>query len=41
MILLSLVVFLPRTRRARSPLVTTDSLSRQAVVERDDRITGR
>lgn len=39
-ILLSLLVFIPRTRRARSTAVTTDSLGRQAVVERDDRITG-
>lgn len=39
-ILLSLLVFMPRTRRARSTAVTTDSAGRQAVVERDDRITG-
>ncbi len=39
-ILLSLLVFMPRTRRARSTAVTTDSLGRQAVVERDDRISG-
>jgi hypothetical protein len=39
-ILLSLLVFMPRTRRARSTAVTTDSLGRQAVTERDDRITG-
>ena len=39
-ILLSLIVFLPRGRRARSTAVTTDSAGRQAVVERDDRITG-
>jgi hypothetical protein len=39
-ILLSLLIFLPRTRRARSSAVTTDSLGRQAVVERDDRISG-
>ena len=39
-ILLSLLIFMPRTRRARSTAVTTDSLGRQAVVERDDRITG-
>lgn len=39
-ILLSLAVFMPRTRRARSTAITTDSAGRQAVVERDDRITG-
>ena len=39
-ILLSLLVFRPRTRRARSTAVSTDSLGRQAVVERDDRISG-
>jgi hypothetical protein len=39
-ILLSLIVFLPRGRRARSTAVTTDSAGRQAVVERDDRISG-
>jgi len=39
-ILLSLIVFLPRGRRDRSTAVTTDSAGRQAVVERDDRITG-
>lgn len=39
-ILLSLLLFMPRTRRARSTAVTTDSLGRQAVVERDDRISG-
>ena len=39
-ILLTLLVFMPRTRRARSTAVTTDSAGRQAVVERDDRITG-
>lgn len=39
-ILLSLLVFMPRTRRSRSTAVTTDSLGRQAVVERDDRISG-
>ena len=39
-ILLSLIIFMPRTRRARSTAVTTDSLGRQAVVERDDRISG-
>jgi Zn-dependent membrane protease YugP len=39
-ILLSLLIFMPRSRRARSTAVTTDSLGRQAVVERDDRISG-
>ena len=39
-ILLSLIVFQPRGRRARRTAVTTDSSGRQAVVERDDRITG-
>jgi heme A synthase len=39
-IVLSLLVFMPRTRRARSSVVTTDSLGQQAVTERDDRISG-
>jgi len=39
-ILLSLLVFMPRTRRARSTAVTTDQYGRQAVTERDDRISG-
>lgn len=39
-ILLSLLLFMPRARRARSTAVTTDSLGRQAVVDRDDRISG-
>jgi Domain of unknown function (DUF6458) len=39
-ILLSLIFFMPRSRRARSTAVTTDSAGRQAVVERDDRISG-
>lgn len=39
-IILSLLVFMPRTRRARSTAISTDSAGRQAVVERDDRITG-
>ena len=39
-LLLSLIIFLPRDRRTRSTAVTTDSAGRQAVVERDDRITG-
>jgi membrane protein implicated in regulation of membrane protease activity len=39
-LLLSLAIFMPRSRRARSTAVTTDSLGRQAVVERDDRISG-
>jgi hypothetical protein len=39
-ILLSLLIFMPRSRRARSTAITTDSLGRQAVVERDDRISG-
>ncbi len=39
-ILLSMLVFMPRTRRARSTAVTTDAYGRQAVVERDDRISG-
>lgn len=39
-ILLSLLIFLPRTRRTRSTAVTTDSLGRQAITERDDRISG-
>lgn len=39
-ILLTLLFFMPRTRRARSTAIATDSAGRQAVVERDDRITG-
>ena len=39
-ILLSLLIFMPRTRRARSTSVRTDAAGRQAVVERDDRISG-
>jgi len=39
-ILLSLVVFMPRSRRARSRPITTDAQGRQAVTERDDRISG-
>jgi hypothetical protein len=39
-ILLSLIVLMPRGRRSRSTAVTTDSAGRQAVVERDDRISG-
>lgn len=39
-ILLSLVIFMPRTRRTRSTAVTTDAYGRQAVTERDDRISG-
>ena len=39
-VLLSLIVLMPRTRRARSTAVTTDQAGRQAVVERDDRISG-
>ena len=40
-ILLSLLIFMPRTRRARSTAITTDAYGRQGVVERDDRISGR
>ncbi len=39
-ILLTLLVLMPRTRRSRSTAVTTDPMGRQAVVERDDRISG-
>lgn len=39
-ILLTLVVLMPRTRRARSTAVSTDSLGNQSVTERDDRISG-
>lgn len=39
-IFLSMLIFMPRTRRARSTALTTDSLGRQAIVERDDRISG-
>jgi Zn-dependent membrane protease YugP len=39
-ILLTLLVLMPRTRRARSTAITTDAYGRQGVVERDDRISG-
>ena len=39
-ILLSMIFFMPRTRRARSTAITTDAYGRQGVVERDDRISG-
>ena len=39
-ILLSLAVFMPRSRRARTRAITTDAQGRQAVAERDDRISG-
>lgn len=39
-ILLSLLIFMPRTRRTRSTAITTDPYGRQAVTERDDRISG-
>ena len=39
-IVLSLALFMPRSRRARSTVVTTDSLGRQAVTDRDDRTAG-
>ncbi len=39
-LILSLAIFLPRTRRTRSTQVNTDPYGRQAVVERDDRISG-
>ena len=39
-ILLSLLIFMPRTRRACSTAITTDAYGRQGVVERDDRISG-
>lgn len=39
-ILLSLLIFMPRSRRTRSTAVTTDAYGRQGVVERDDRISG-
>lgn len=39
-LLLSLLVFGPRTRRARSTIATTDAAGRQSVTDRDDRISG-
>jgi len=39
-ILLSMLILMPRTRRSRSTAVTTDPFGRQAVTERDDRISG-
>ena len=39
-LLLSLLIFMPRTRRSRSTAITTDAYGRQGVVERDDRISG-
>ena len=38
--ILSLLVFMPRTRRARRTAITTDAQGRQVVTERDDRISG-
>lgn len=39
-VILTLAIFMPRSRRTRSTAVSTDSAGRQAVVERDDRTTG-
>ncbi len=39
-IVLTAAFLMPRNRRARSTTVSTDSAGRQAVVERDDRISG-
>ena len=39
-LILAVAIFMPRTRRSRSTAVTTDSLGRQYVTERDDRISG-
>jgi len=39
-IILSLLVFMPRARRARRTAITTDAQGRQVVTERDDRISG-
>lgn len=39
-LVLSAAFLMPRTRRARSTAVTTDAYGRQAVTERDDRISG-
>jgi len=37
---LAAIFMMPRTRRSRSTAVTTDAYGRQAVTERDDRISG-
>jgi hypothetical protein len=39
-LILTMAIFMPRTRRARSTAVATDAAGRQSVVERDDRISG-
>ncbi len=38
--LIALVLLIPRTRRMRTTAITTDSLGRQYVTERDDRYDG-
>jgi hypothetical protein len=39
-VLASLLFLIPRSRRSRSTAVTTDSMGRQYVTERDDRTDG-
>ncbi len=39
-LVLSVAIFGPRTRRNRSTAITTDAYGRQAVTDRDDRISG-
>ena len=39
-LIVSLLMDLPRTRRARSTAITTDAYGQQVVTERDDRISG-
>ncbi len=38
--IISVAILAPRSRRSRSTAVTTDSLGRQYVTERDDRVDG-
>lgn len=39
-VVVSLLLELPRTRRSRSTAITTDQYGQQVVTERDDRISG-
>ena len=39
-VLISALLLIPRSRRTRSTAISTDSLGRQYVTERDDRVDG-
>ena len=39
-VVIALLLMIPRSRRMRTTAITTDSLGRQYVTERDDRIDG-